>query len=89
MGRVGGNNLYANNLVARSRTDWRVKGSISRSISSDPLFVNYQENGSGDYRVVSGSWAIDMGTSVKAPTIDFAGEARSRGDAFDIGAYEF
>jgi hypothetical protein len=89
MGRVGGNNLYANNLVARSRTDWRVKGSISRSISSDPLFVNYQENGSGDYRVVSGSWAIDMGTSVKAPTIDFAGEARSRGPAFDIGAYEF
>ncbi len=89
MGLMGGNNRYANNLVARSGTSWRVKGSVSGSISSDPLFRNYLANGTGDYRVYSSSPAIDRGTSTKAPTIDFAGVARPRGAAVDVGAYEY
>lgn len=89
MGLMGGNNRYANNLVARSGTSWRVKGSVSGSISSDPLFRNYLANGTGDYRVYSSSPAIDRGTSSKAPTIDFAGVARPRGAAVDVGAYEY
>jgi hypothetical protein len=88
-GLMGGNNRYANNLVARSGVAWKVKGTVTGSISSDPLFVNYQANGSGDYHVHSGSPAIDRGTSTKAPTIDFAGVARPRGAAVDIGAYEY
>jgi hypothetical protein len=89
MGKVGGNNRYVNNLVARSGTNWRVKGSVSGSVSSEPLMVNYQANGSGDYRLLNGSPAIDRGTSVKAPTIDYAGVARPRGGVVDIGAYEY
>jgi len=88
-GLMGGNNRYANNLVARSGTSWKVKGTVSGSISSDPLFMNYLANGSGDYRVYSSSPAIDRGTSIKAPTIDFAGVARPRGAAVDVGAYEY
>jgi len=34
MGKVGGNNRYVNNRVTRSKTNWRVKGSVSGSISS-------------------------------------------------------
>lgn len=89
MGKMGGNNRYANNLVARSGTSWKVKGSVSGSISSDPLFRNYLANGTGDYRVYSSSPAIDRGTSTKAPAIDFAGVARPRGAAVDVGAYEY
>ena len=89
MGLMGGNNRYANNLVARSGTSWRVKGYVTGSISSDPLFRNYLANGTGDYRVYSSSPAIDRGTSTKAPTIDFAGLARPRGAAVDVGAYEY
>ncbi|MFS2015913.1 choice-of-anchor Q domain-containing protein [Massilia sp. CT11-108] len=89
MGKMGGNNRYANNLVARSGTSWKVKGYVTGSISSDPLFRNYLANGTGDYRVYSSSPAIDRGTSAKAPTIDFAGVARPRGAAVDVGAYEY
>jgi hypothetical protein len=88
-GLMGGNNRYANNLVARSGTSWKVKGTVTGSISSDPLFKSYLANGSGDYRVYSSSPAIDRGTSIKAPTIDFAGVARPRGAAVDVGAYEY
>jgi hypothetical protein len=90
MGRVGGNNRYVNNLVARIGTKaWRVKGSVSGAIASDPLFVDYQPNGTGNYRLLSSSPAIDRGTSVNAPAADFAGVARPRGAAVDLGAYEF
>ena len=89
MGLMGGNNRYANNLVARSGTSWKVKGTVTGSISSDPLFKSYLANGSGDYHVYSSSPAIDRGTSTKAPTIDFAGVARPRGAAVDVGAYEY
>jgi hypothetical protein len=88
-GKMGGNNRYVNNLVTSSGTNWRVKGTVSGTISSNPLFVNYQANGSGNYRVLSSSPAIDRGTSVKAPTTDFAGVARPRGAAIDVGAYEY
>jgi hypothetical protein len=88
-GKLGANNRYVNNLVTRSKLNWRVKGSVSGTISSEPLLVNYQANGSGNYRLLSSSPAIDRGTSIKAPTIDFAGVARPRGAAVDIGAYEF
>jgi hypothetical protein len=88
-GKMGGNNRYYNNLVARSGTSWRVKGSVSNSISSDPLFTAYQANGTGNYRLLSSSPAIDRGTSVNAPAVDLMGVARPRGAAVDVGAFEF
>jgi hypothetical protein len=47
-GKVGGNNRYVNNLVHSNRTNWRVKGSVSGSITAHPLFM-ITANGSGDY----------------------------------------
>ena len=88
-GKMGINNRYSNNLVARSGTNWKVKGTVSGTISSEPLFVGYQANGTGNYKVSSSSPAIDRGTSIKAPAIDLAGLARPRGGAVDVGAYEY
>jgi len=88
-GKMAGNNRYVNNLVTRSGTNMRVKGTVSGTISSDPLFVSYQANGTGNYRLSSSSPAIDRGTSTLAPKIDIALVARPRGAAVDIGAYEY
>jgi hypothetical protein len=89
LGKMAGNNRYVNNLVAKSGTSMRVAGSVSGTISSDPLFVAYQANGTGNYRLSSSSPAIDRGTSTSAPRIDLMMVARPRGAAIDIGAYEF
>jgi hypothetical protein len=51
--------------------------------------VNFQANGSDNYRLLGSSPAVERGTSAKAPTIDYPGVARPRGAAVDIGAYEF
>ena len=89
LGKMAGNNRYVNNLVAKSGTSMRVAGSVSGTISSDPLFVGYQANGTGNYRLSSSSPAIDRGTSTSAPRVDLMLVARPRGAAIDIGAYEF
>ena len=89
LGKMAGNNRYVNNLVAKSGTSMRVAGSVSGTISSDPLFVGYQANGTGNYRLSSSSPAIDRGTSTSAPRVDLTLVARPRGAAIDIGAYEF
>jgi hypothetical protein len=89
LGKMAGNNRYVNNLVAKSGTAMRVAGSVSGTISSDPLFVAYQASGTGNYRLSSSSPAIDRGTSTSAPRVDLMTVARPRGAAIDIGAYEF
>ncbi|MDO8914776.1 MAG: tandem-95 repeat protein [Coriobacteriia bacterium] len=62
------------------------------NISADPLFVSQM---TGDYRLKSGSPAIDAATSTVAPAFDFDGTARpvdgdSNGSALDdMGAFEY
>jgi hypothetical protein len=60
-GKMGGNNRYVNNLVHSNGTNWRVEGEVSDAISVDPSFVNYQKNGSGDYRLRNTSPAAGIG----------------------------
>jgi hypothetical protein len=84
-GTVGSNNRYVNNLVYSSGTDLRVAGDVSGTISADPLFVNYQENGSGDYRIQSTSPAVRRGASTNVLPADFSGPAG--GTPVNIGAY--
>jgi hypothetical protein len=55
------------------------------NISADPLFVNWA---AGDYHLRAGSPAIDAGTSVGAPLVDFEGDPRPVGNV-DMGADEF
>lgn len=58
----------------------------SNSINGSPCFVNPS---SGDFHLMSNSPAIDNGSSLYAPDVDFDGVSRPQGDEYDIGAYEF
>jgi parallel beta-helix repeat protein len=57
-GKVGANNRYVNNLVYLSGTNVHAAGHVSGTISADPEFVNYQADGTGDYRLRVSSPAI-------------------------------
>jgi hypothetical protein len=50
-GKVGGNNRYVDNLVHSSGAGISVAGEVSGTIAADPEFVDYQADGSGDYRL--------------------------------------
>jgi len=87
----GTHNTITNNLVW-SVPDARYIGTgltYTNDVNADPQFVNYQNDGSGDYHLGAASAAIDAGTSQNAPSIDFEGTVRPQGNAPDIGAYEF
>ena len=67
---------------------WRAAtGQDAHSIIATPaeLFV---DPAAGDYRLKTGSPAIDRGTALQAPPRDLAGNARPAGSTIDIGAYE-
>jgi len=55
-------------------------------VIGNPGFISAS---SGDFHLTAGSPAIDNGTSVDAPIIDFDGVIRPSGDEYDIGAYEY
>jgi len=54
-------------------------------ISANPLFANAA---AGDYHLLAGSPALDIGTSTQAPVHDKDCHARPLGAGFDLGAYE-
>jgi parallel beta-helix repeat protein len=85
-------NIVVDGFHAGSSTltlaSWRTAtGQDAHSIISTAtaLFVNAA---GGDYRLKSGSPAIDKGTTTNAPPTDIAGTARPLGAGIDIGAYE-
>jgi parallel beta-helix repeat protein len=55
-------------------------------IGTNPMFVNPN---TGDFRLQTGSPAIDAGTTVASVTSDISGVPRPQGGAYDIGAYEY
>ncbi|MHB8455333.1 MAG: choice-of-anchor Q domain-containing protein [Acidiferrobacterales bacterium] len=73
------NNLYYN--------DGPVPAKDTAGINANPLFV---DEAIGDFHLLTGSLAIDHGSSVvnTVVTTDHDGNPRSMGPAFDIGAYE-
>lgn len=90
-GNVGaGTNKYINNLIWDNKAGIALNGNTAvGTINADPLMVNYQSNGSGDYHLQSGSRAINSGTSTAAPSMDFDGATRPFSTGVDIGVYEF
>jgi hypothetical protein len=79
----------ANNLVSGSSSAVVMKvGSATGTIGGDPKFVSYNPTATGDYRLQSGSPAINKGLAASAPTTDILGVARPKGGAVDLGAYE-
>jgi parallel beta-helix repeat protein len=95
-GAVGTNNHYANNLVRGNRYDVIfLTGTDANRVTADPMFVNYQADGSGDYGLAAASPAVDTGTttcasgtSSCAPTADLEGGHRPVGSGWDLGAFE-
>ena len=89
---MGPGNRYVDNLIfASGPLDAFRPGnslyrgaSVSGTIGADPKVV------AGDrYRLTAGSPAIDAGTPIRAPSSDFEGVSRPRGQGVDIGAYEW
>jgi hypothetical protein len=89
-GESGDNNRFVNNLLwGNDRDSIQINGGEEAgTIVADPQFVNFQVNGSGDYRLEPSSPAVDAGAADLAPpvAIDRAPRPQSRG--FDVGPYE-
>lgn len=86
---IGSGNVTANNLVYGNGSGVSLKtGTATGTITQNPLFVNYQANGTGNYRLQSNSPAVNKGVASSAPIYDMENVSRPKGGALDIGAYE-
>ncbi len=83
------NNLLFGNQPANYCVTDVASSTPAGQVVSDPQFVNYQADGSGDYHLKSTSPAIDAGTSSNGPAFDCDGVPRPQGSSWDIGAFEF
>ena len=61
----------------------------SNSIINNPNYLNPSLSLSADFTVNSSSPSVDKGSSILAPSTDFNGNTRPKGNGFDIGAYEY
>jgi hypothetical protein len=77
--------IIDHNLIEGYRGYWK-ENRGSDAIMADPRFA---DAGSADFHLRAGSAAIDAGSTVGAPELDFEGRPRPRGKAIDIGAYEY
>jgi hypothetical protein len=89
-GESGPNNRFVNNLLwGNDRDDILIKtGEEQGTIVADPLFVNFQMDGSGDYRLEPSSPAVDTGTPDMAPPVAIDRTPRPQSLGFDVGPYE-
>jgi len=58
----------------------------SAVVEAAPSFVNAA---AGDFHLTAGSPAIDQGSPIAAPALDYDGGPRPQGAATDLGAFEF
>ena len=79
------NNIGFGNAIA---TMYLYTGTGSGTLTANPLFVNYQSDGSGDYHLATGSPAINSGSTTYSPSFDISGKRRSS-TAPSRGAYEY
>lgn len=82
------NNLSWNNGTSNN-VNWRLSTSTQQGgLSTNPLLLNYQPDGSGNYRPAQNSPAIDYGVHQGLPPFDFLGQPRIQGNAPDLGPFE-
>ena len=93
LGSVGSHNAYASNVISGNHIDLSLlsghaaTGTIN--VTAGTLFVNWQQDGSGDYHLRAGSAAIDAAAPAYTASSDFAGGARPVNGLYDIGCYEY
>jgi hypothetical protein len=89
-GETGEKNRFINNNTWENSDNGMElqSGKESGTLNSDPQFVNYQPDGSGDYRLASSSPNLHAGTTTGAPPTDILGVSRYRDSGVDIGIYE-
>lgn len=89
---VGGgasSTIVRNNILYQNGTPIINAGSgtvTSNNLTTNPMFVNAS---GANFKLQSGSPAIDTGATISAVTTDFDKASRPAGAAYDIGAYEF
>lgn len=90
LGDLGSHNVISHNLSnGNGGGNYQVVVTPHTSdVIGNPLFVDYQADGSGDYHLQAGSPARNAGTAANAPTVDYEQTARPSGVSFDLGAYE-
>jgi hypothetical protein len=89
-GATGPNNQFVNNILWNNGTK-RINlqtGTENGTLVTDPLFVNFQKDGSGNYHLLPNSPAIGAGVELGAPAIDFDGKPRPANAGVDIGVYQ-
>lgn len=94
---VGSHNQYLNNFVyGNTGNAFRLNGNSTYTLSgnittnSNPGFVNYQADGTGNYHLVSTSPCVGAGISTGTSSTDFDGNPRpSSSGSYDIGPYQF
>ncbi len=95
-GVFGPDNVFVNNLI--DGNGWGAVSGLNetRTVTANPMFVNYNPTGAGDYHLQSGSPAIGAGVGA-APAgtnpghtlgYDFDGNPRPVSGRYDVGAYE-
>lgn len=81
-------NTWANNLEYACNGSITVaNNSLTGTVTSNALFVNYTGDQTGDYHLQASSPAINAGTATGAPATDYDGVIRHNPPS--IGAYEF
>ena len=90
-GATGSGNRYINNLIWNNTQGIVLQNGLAASgtISADPLLVNYQPDGSGDYHLQANSPAINSAATTDFPALDIDGAPRPVGSGPDIGVYEY
>ncbi len=90
LGAIGTHNIYTDNILwQNAKSPSLITGVLQNTIAADPLMVNYQPDGSGNYQLQPTSRAINSGTTQGMPPNDFLGAPRPFGSGPDIGPYEF
>jgi hypothetical protein len=89
-GLTGTDNKYVNNLIWKNKQGIVLQNGVIAvgTIAADPLLINYQADGSGNYHLSPSSPAIAAGTLMGAPPIDFDGRIRPTTTPPDIGPYQ-
>ena len=89
-GETGSNNQYIKNLLWNNGDDTIElnTGSQTGTIVADPQFIDYRPDGSGDYRLLPSSPAVDAGRAGGAPLVAIDGAPRPLSGGYDLGPFE-